>query len=83
MRERSQRCLLGRARSPRVRSACFSLRQGELPLNAIQVFFEENEKTSFLIEGACPPCRGLCRQRLRSLGWVLLGGRGHPGTQPW
>lgn len=30
----------------------FSLQQGELPLNAIQVLFEENEKTSFLIEGA-------------------------------
>ncbi|XP_075028006.1 pleckstrin homology domain-containing family N member 1 [Calonectris borealis] len=29
-------------------SLCF---KGELPLNAIQVLFEENEKTSFLIEG--------------------------------
>lgn len=27
--------------------------QGELPLNAIQVLFEENDKTSFLIEGGC------------------------------
>uniref|UniRef100_A0A8C9NY67 Pleckstrin homology domain containing N1 n=1 Tax=Serinus canaria TaxID=9135 RepID=A0A8C9NY67_SERCA len=30
---------------------CF---KGELPLNAIQVLFEENDKTSFLIEGGCP-----------------------------
>lgn len=29
----------------------FYPQQGELPLNAIQVLFEENEKTSFLIEG--------------------------------
>uniref|UniRef100_A0A8C3QC86 Uncharacterized protein n=1 Tax=Geospiza parvula TaxID=87175 RepID=A0A8C3QC86_GEOPR len=29
---------------------CF---KGELPLNAIQVLFEENDKSSFLIEGGC------------------------------
>ncbi|POI32939.1 hypothetical protein CIB84_003308, partial [Bambusicola thoracicus] len=34
--------------------------KGELPLNAIQVLFEENEKTSFLIEGVYS---GLCWQQ--------------------
>ncbi|XP_007440019.2 pleckstrin homology domain-containing family N member 1, partial [Python bivittatus] len=29
----------------------FSYKQGELPLNAIQIQFEENQKTAFLIEG--------------------------------
>lgn len=38
----------------------FFPQQGELPLNAIQVLFEENEKTSFLIEGVYS---GLCWQQ--------------------